>query len=320
MSFFNRLFKSARCAINIHSWNEWKYESDNSCIRIATCTDCQKIKNDQKHVWGNWEYVSETNCQLARLCQRCSTRELGEVEHQWGNWEYVSGTNCQFVRLCQRCGERELGKIEHQWGNWENIKNQPCKQRRVCSRCTEEQLRDNHLWGDWEYISRGECKQQKKCQRCGYYYKEQREFHQWSLGLEYIEADNCKKAHVCHKCGTSMPMHYEGEDWKWESFYEKGRYIENLGYHYKYHIYSEPKFDPEKGEVYLECTRCGDIESEQIYSKNRWEEFKDKHNCEDLDVAECVYGEHIWGKPKKDPEFNDSLSVTCRRCGRRELH
>lgn len=187
-----------------HEWNEWIYNTSDSCLQTQTCSRCNTQETRTKHDWGFWEYEEENSCREVRYCYRCNDMERKfPVDHNYSEAEYVSEGSCERVFTCERCGRTKDADVAHQWDSESKyVAIDSCERIFTCQRCGEiKEDEEIHMWGVWEYESPTSCHLVTFCRRCYAKADHEKDFiHTWG---DWVVDNQTKRWKTrCTHCGA----------------------------------------------------------------------------------------------------------------------
>jgi hypothetical protein len=95
------MFGKALCMIGFHEWDDWKYQSSDTCNQSHTCIRCGKNTSQVQHNWGEWEIQKPSSpdepCQKQRRCSRCDATEIKNRPHQWEQIDSTTDSDSESV-------------------------------------------------------------------------------------------------------------------------------------------------------------------------------------------------------------------------------
>lgn len=143
------------CLIGRHTWGNWVYLDDKTCLLHNTCFYCDKTNGEKKveHLWID-KTIDSSKCLKLEMCQRCDLTK-GElfIKHNW-SMKYLYKGKCDQQEACSDCGLKK-GKIyqTHTWKTeFESIDTN--KKITWCPRCKQkkEPLITTYEW-PWIFSS-----------------------------------------------------------------------------------------------------------------------------------------------------------------------
>ena len=213
------------------------------CSRCNEVIKAQESINALGHAYGEWQTVKEATCtekgSQSKECSRCKdvqTKELNVLGHLEAVDESKAAT----------CTETGLTEGSH------------------CSRCNEileaQEVTNalGHVYGEWKTVKEATCtekgSQNKECSRCKDVQTKELDV------LGHVEVIDEAKAATCTETGLTEGSHCS----RCDEVLVKQETTEVLDHAYGEWKITKEATCTEKGSQYRECSRCGDVHTEEI--------------------------------------------------------